>query len=270
MIMTDKDQKRQKKTSLIFTGGGARGAYQLGAWKAIKDMQLDRDITSVYGTSVGAINGAAFVQDDFQLASSIWLELSAQKVFADSIKIQSLENRRQKYLQWMKGAIQNRGLDVSPLKEILRNSIDESLIRKSSLDFGIVVFDLTKRRPRYLKKADIPQGKLVEYIIASATFPIFRPHKIEDNIFIDGGVYDNRPIGFLKNDHQAERAIVIDVTMARLFWPNKRLNTGQELKFVRPSKLLGSPLAFDKERLKRNFNLGYEDTRKQLATLVVQ
>lgn len=270
MIMTNKDQKRQKKTSLIFTGGGARGAYQLGAWKAIKDMQLDRDITSVYGTSVGAINGAAFVQDDFQLASSIWLELSAQKVFADSLKIQSLENRRQKYLQWMKGALQNRGLDVSPLKEILRNSIDESLIRKSSLDFGIVVFDLTKRRPRYMKKDDIPQGKLVEYIIASATFPIFRPHKIEDNIFIDGGVYDNRPIGFLKSDHQAERAIVIDVTMARLFWPNKKLNTGQALKFVRPSKLLGSPLAFDKTRLKRNFNLGYEDTRKQLATLVVQ
>lgn len=44
---------------------------------------------------------------------------------------------------------------------------------------------------------EIDEGKLVDYIIASATFPIFPPKIIDDKKYIDGGVYDNMPINLL-------------------------------------------------------------------------
>ena len=45
-----------KEYGLVFDGGGARGAYQIGAWKALKEAGIR--IHAVAGTSVGALNGA--------------------------------------------------------------------------------------------------------------------------------------------------------------------------------------------------------------------
>ena len=42
--------------SLVLEGGGAKGAYQIGAWKALKEAGVK--INAVAGTSVGALNGA--------------------------------------------------------------------------------------------------------------------------------------------------------------------------------------------------------------------
>ena len=49
-----------KKTALVLSGGGSRGAYEIGVWKALKTLGIQIDM--VMGTSVGAINGAMIVQ----------------------------------------------------------------------------------------------------------------------------------------------------------------------------------------------------------------
>ena len=60
---------------LVLAGGGTRGAYEVGAWKALKE--LDIEITGIVGTSIGAINGALFLQDDYdKILDAIHLELS--------------------------------------------------------------------------------------------------------------------------------------------------------------------------------------------------
>ena len=41
---------------LVLAGGGAKGIYQIGAWRAIRELEIP--ITCVVGTSVGAMNGA--------------------------------------------------------------------------------------------------------------------------------------------------------------------------------------------------------------------
>ena len=45
-----------EKTGLVLGGGGAKGSYQMGAWKAFRELDLSFDL--IVGTSIGALNGA--------------------------------------------------------------------------------------------------------------------------------------------------------------------------------------------------------------------
>ena len=259
--------KNIERIGLVFSGGGARGAFQVGAWKALKELKLDQKVVAVYGTSVGAINGAAFLQDDIELAVNIWKNLTFEQVFANWDEEHRRVSKKRFYYQWMKRMVREGGLDVGPLKALLRSSLDEDQIRESILDYGMVVYDLTHRKAKYLRKREIHYGQLIEYIIASATFPVFQPHQIEATKFIDGGIYDNRPIWFLDDRDSLDLVLVIDVTMARHLWRTKKSNHQGPTIYIRPSRLLGSPLGFNKERIRSNMELGYQNTLDQLYHL---
>ena len=59
-----------KEYGLVFDGGGARGAYQIGAWEALVEAGVK--INAVAGTSVGALNGALVCMGDVDKAEDIW------------------------------------------------------------------------------------------------------------------------------------------------------------------------------------------------------
>ena len=59
----------KKKTALVLSGGGSRGAYEIGVWKALKGLRIRIDL--VTGTSVGAINGALVAQRDLRIAEKL-------------------------------------------------------------------------------------------------------------------------------------------------------------------------------------------------------
>lgn len=50
-------------------GGGSRGSYQIGVWEALRELGIDYQI--VTGTSIGALNGALMVQNDFEAANHV-------------------------------------------------------------------------------------------------------------------------------------------------------------------------------------------------------
>ena len=62
-----------KEYGLILDGGGARGAYQIGAWKALVEAGVK--VNAVAGTSVGALNGALICMGDVKQAEKIWSEI---------------------------------------------------------------------------------------------------------------------------------------------------------------------------------------------------
>ena len=47
---------------LVLEGGGTKGAYQIGAYKALRDLGIK--FQGVAGTSIGALNGAYIIQND--------------------------------------------------------------------------------------------------------------------------------------------------------------------------------------------------------------
>ena len=67
-----------KEYGLVLEGGGAKGAYQIGAWKALKEAGVK--IKGVAGTSVGALNGALVCMDDVEKAEELWNTISYSKV----------------------------------------------------------------------------------------------------------------------------------------------------------------------------------------------
>lgn len=58
---------------LVLSGGGAKGAYEIGVWKALQEFGIASNITAISGTSVGALNAALFAAwpDD---AEKLWME----------------------------------------------------------------------------------------------------------------------------------------------------------------------------------------------------
>ena len=61
------------KRALVLSGGGAKGSYQYGVWKALRKLNIKFDI--VTGTSIGAVNGAMIVLGDYKKAGYVALKV---------------------------------------------------------------------------------------------------------------------------------------------------------------------------------------------------
>ena len=72
------------KKAVVLSGGGAKGGYQIGVWKVLRQMGFTPDI--VVGTSVGALNGALMALDNFDAALDIWENMSMDSVFQNFVK----------------------------------------------------------------------------------------------------------------------------------------------------------------------------------------
>ena len=256
---------QQEDLGLVLSGGGARGAYQIGVWKGMKEAGLTQYIKKVYGTSVGAINGAAMAQGDLGLAEELWKELHYSKVFHDFDAIAaSAEYKPRAIYTVILRLIKEKGLNVDPLKKLLHQYLDEDKIRQSGIDFGLVVFDVSTLKRKYLTLEDIPKGELIDFVIASATFPLFKAHYIDGVRYMDGGLVDNRPFRFFSDDQSIQQAICIDLTTARHFYLKEGKRKDLTVNYIKASRLLGSPLAFDLNKIDRNMKLGYADFFKQV------
>ncbi len=71
-----------KEFGLVLAGGGTKGAYEVGVWKALKELNIN--ITAIAGTSIGALNAALILQDDFENFFHMWKQKqSDEKIPAD-------------------------------------------------------------------------------------------------------------------------------------------------------------------------------------------
>lgn len=72
------DKLRSLKIGLVLSGGGAKGAYEIGCWKAMRNLGIT--ISAVAGTSVGALNAALVATDDFDIGLQLWNRLRVYRV----------------------------------------------------------------------------------------------------------------------------------------------------------------------------------------------
>ncbi len=254
---------------LVLEGGGAKGSYHIGALKALKELNIE--IEAVAGTSIGAMNGAMFVQNKLDLAYDYWYNISTSKVLdiedkylSELLSLSINQNNISYFIKKAKEVLQNRGLDNSFLKEILKNNIDEEKLRNSKIDFAIVTLSLSDLKPLELFIDEIPQGKVVDYIMASSYLPAFKMQRIDGKILIDGGFYDNLPLNTLLNKGYKK---IIAIRTYGLGNIEKKVDDDKELIFINPSQELGRMLNFDQENARENIKMGYYDTMKYFKNL---
>ena len=183
------------KYGLVLEGGGVRGAFQVGVWKALRKMNIE--ICAVAGASIGAINGALIAQDEYDTAMKLWRQIAAEDIVAlpkeitDDSDIFKIENLP----LFLRELYNKNGLDLTPLEDLLNGIIDENKLRSSGVDFGISLMSLSNIKGMYKFLNEIPAGELVDYIIASSS--ILGSKKINDEKLTDGGLYDNLPVNML-------------------------------------------------------------------------
>ena len=245
------------KRALVLSGGGAKGSYQLGVYKALKRLGIKIDI--ITGTSIGSINGALFVSGDYLKAKRLWLNVSTDNLFD-----YGFDNKKDMQ-KLAKEIILNKGLKFDKAEKFLNKILDEKKIRKSKIDYGLVTVNLKSMVPKMLTKEQIPNGKLISYIIASSTcFPAIEMKEIDGEYYIDGGYYDNLPIN-LAIDMGADEIIAVDLSAIGI--KQKIKDKAIKIDYIKNSNKQKFTLDFDKETAKKNIKLGYNDTMKYYKKL---
>ena len=235
---------------LVLAGGGAKGSYQVGAYRALKELGWQPDI--ITGTSVGCLNAALFVLDKVSEAEELWKNLDIHGVLEmpDGKTPEELQN-------FLLDTVRSGGLDLEPLGDVIDRYLDEDAIRAAPVRYGLVMTEMNTLKSVQLPLDQIPQGRLKEYMMASsACFPALRPRTIDGVKYIDGGWRDNMPLT-LATSMGATELVAVDIEGVGYNKPNR---TGLPTRVIRSHWDLGPMFDFDGVRAVRNMALGYLDT----------
>lgn len=258
----------QQQYGLVLSGGGAKGAFEMGVWKALRE--CDYSLGAVIGTSVGALNAAMIAQDDYDIAMEFWSNLTINQVLDLNKKMTNTyvdEWSKESFDVFRNGFLTSLffdGLDISPLRHNLTQLVSEEAIRNSSIRFGLVTVDITSLKPRQLMIEDIPEGQLIDYLLASAALPIFQKQEIDGKTYIDGGFFDNVPINFMLEQNFNQIISVEFPAPGMRKWVRDK---NAEIITVNNSEYLGGILSFDSRQIEQNIQLGYLDALKVFGIL---
>ncbi len=260
-----------RKIGLVLDGGGAKGAYQIGVWKAMRETGIDRYIKCVAGSSVGGLNAALFVQDDYEKAEDIWLH-----------KLSNLQSFGVMRLQMF-------------VDELLSNPeiIDMSVFRNSPVDCymatycpersetGSIRFETINNKIRkytdgkvdYFNMRNCDETECSEIIrrcsicksimLATSALPFLcKAHKIDGEYHRDGGLKDNSPVKPLVFAEKCNTVFVIhlkaEVSIDKKQFPDSRIYE------IIPSKDLGGffsgTINFKSHHITMIMEAGYNDS----------
>jgi NTE family protein len=232
-----------ERMGLVLSGGGAKGAYQAGVFRALRDLGIDRRISVVAGTSIGALNGALYVQDDLEQAEALWRSIHPA-MFTEIGLAKALDEH---------------------LRPGVLATARQSLYATCATGFPI-------RKVTYFCLSGSSPLRARRILEAAAALPVlFSPVEIDGTRYGDGGVgigRDNVPV-FPVYQRGCDTIIVIH--LKREDRVDSRLYPGARIIEVRPSEHLGSVwtgnLDYDPRHAVWRMELGYRDAIAQLRDL---
>lgn len=255
------------ETALVLGGGGAKGAYQIGAARALDALGIG--YCHAYGTSIGALNAAMLAQDDLDAAVSLWETLRLSDVVSpESIALaeeaEAMFSRPDKLLDFITRNAQKKGLDAKPLFSIVREAIDEKKLRASSMDFGLTATRFPSLSLVEKHLTDMTPGSVCDWLEASAAcYPAIPMKQLDGERYLDGGFSDNVPVEMAIRAG-ARHIIAIDIGRTQA---HTQYALRPNVTYIRASHPLGGLLTFDPERSKRNMALGYNDAMRAFGRL---
>ena len=255
------------QTALVLGGGGAKGAYEIGAMQALQSLGIAAG--SVYGTSIGALNAALYAQGDLELAQYLWDslrldDLVTQESLALADDAESLFDHPERMLEFITRNAQRKGINTAPLRALIAAHVDEEKIRRSGVRFGLVATRFPAMQMVEKRLEDMEPGSLVDWLMAScACFPVFPMVHIGEERYMDGGFCDNVPVEMAVRSG-AKHIIAIDVGRNQ---SHTQYALRPNVTYIRASHTLGGLLTFDPALTRRSAILGYNDTLRAFGRL---
>jgi NTE family protein len=250
------NQNKKFKVGVVLPGGGAKGARQAGALKAIED-DGRFEIVAISGCSVGALNGAFYTE-----------YCSADKLI--SIWKNELKGNSSVYKHWfplsvLQGFLFNRGLfNTKPLKKLIKKHISENGLLNSEITLIVNAVNLNKGMNVSFYNNRENFGKLLDLVYASAAFPIgFPTITIDNQEYTDGGVMEQAPIFELleaEKDGTINALDYVFVIPTGNFYADEKKDIGKTLlgRILRVIELM------DSEILMNDFLVSHHDQRVNL------
>ncbi|MEO8151395.1 MAG: patatin-like phospholipase family protein [Bacteroidia bacterium] len=158
------------KTGLVLSGGGARGIAHIGVLKALEELGIKPDAIS--GVSTGALFGALYASG-----------LSTVELIgiAKNSHLFELKNFRFSKSWFFKS---------ETIRKTLKRNLKHDSFEELLIPLTVAATDFLNATTTYFSK-----GELIKPLVASSSIPVvFQPEKINQTIFVDGGLLNNLPV----------------------------------------------------------------------------
>ena len=167
------------RIGIVFSGGFAKGAYEIGFCKALLEYTNFSNIKAVSGSSIGALNAYGFINNNFDYLIDVWKSLefkSAKEFFVKSEK-----------------------------RKIIYEYI-ENMHKTSKIDNNISCYINCIKIPSIslcYKNINTESNKIQENLLkACVSVPgLYNPILINNDYYVDGAFLDNTPITPLENEN---------------------------------------------------------------------
>ena len=284
------EKNRAASTGLVFSGGGAKGAYEAGVALGFKERGVR--VAAVAGSSAGALNAALVASGQEELLAKLWREVSNDQVYRLpwSMRLAGLLPGwiTLWYLDQV-GAV----FDLSPLRALIAEHVDLARLRESPTRLFVVTLDLISGEKRVFTNRDVTH----DILLASGAVPgIFPPVSRDAQLLMDGGIMDRAPLlDLLELAGPVDRVVTVvsygdptplapPVTLRRILertlelaLPYQIVKDAELARHRRPDvgihllypsePLWLRPLEFEGERIARVIELGRKDAHACLERL---
>ena len=259
------------RIGLVLAGGGGKGAYQIGAWRAFERFGIEFNV--VAGTSIGAVNGLLMSSVDVNEATRIWLSLD-KKLDFEKVKSEiTLNDYINIYTAYMDPSYSVELVKYGGLfdQTELENCIRQLLYSANTFENFYVCTTKVTENPsaQYFNISKINIEKGTKAILASTSIPvIFEAVKIGNHYYYDGGLVNNVPIEPVM---QNECDLIIIVFLDLKEVDKLKIHSKVPLIPIIPSESLGDfktgVLNLKRKDVEKKMKLGYEDTCRVLSGL---
>ncbi len=289
----------EARAALALSAGGARGAYQIGSWRALTERGIS--FAAVAGSSIGAVNGALVCQGQIEKACQFWEELGKSSVLRlDYDQLRKIAVRlgldlamflvpvpNLALLKVIKyafstarvfsssgslGTLSREGLvDLERLEPFLERYLDLRWILKQPVPLFVTAYKVpTKSHPKggshWFRLQDFSEKEARTIMAASISLPLVFPSiELDGKFYRDGGISDWVPVRPLYEN--GYRKIVVVATKPRVAVVPDRC-PGSRMLVIKPKKSLArfpvSTFRFSRKTIDQWMNQGYEDAVQAL------
>ena len=268
----------EKKIGLCFTGGGARGAYQIGAAQALSDLGIYKNISAFSGTSIGAANVAVMASTSIEQVRDIWFNIPKNALKMREALVTRLKKEKL-------STFDNGLYTMETLNRIMIDLIDYDILRKKDVfvtvsesgDMTKGLLELLKSSYKhYIKKdskviyaplKELSKEDQIKAVTASCSIPVVFPAVTgNDKKYYDGGVFDNTPIRPLV-EIGCNEIIVIGISFFAFELIQSEKFADVKIHQIKGRKKMGGVLDFSSKHSKEIYEYGYRDTMDYFTKL---